>query len=74
MIAVPVPTPAIVNCVTVKDAVPVSTSVSFVNKFPDIGVFSGEAGVSPVTVGRSFTGVTVIFKLAVFVAVPSETV
>ena len=72
--AVFVPIPATVNCVTVNEAVPVSISVSFVNKLPAIAVFSGVVNDSLFTVGKSFTGVTVIFTLAVFVAVPSETV
>ena len=70
-----VPTPATENCVIVKDAVPVSTSVSLVNKLIEvIAVFSNVVGVSFATTGRSFTGVTEIFTLAVAVAVPSETV
>ena len=72
--AVAVPTPAMVNCVIVKEAVAVSTSVSFVNKFPVIATFSEAVSVSPVTTGKSFTGVTVKLKFAVFVAVPSDTV
>ena len=70
-----VPTPATENCVIVKDAVPVSTSLSFDNKlFPVIGVFSKVVGVSFTTTGGSLTGVTEIFTLAVAVAVPSVTV
>ena len=72
--AVAVPTPAIVNCVMVKEAVADSTSVSFDNKLPARGVFSRVVSVSLTTTGASFTGVTVKLKFAVLVAVPSETV
>jgi hypothetical protein len=65
-------TPPTVNCEIVFEAVPVSTSVSLLNTFPVIVVFSGVETVSPIIVGSSFTGVTVKFKFAVFVAVPSE--
>ena len=61
-------------CEIVLDAVPVSISVSLESRFPVLVVFSKVVSVSPVTVGTSFIGVTVIFKLAVLVAVPSETV
>ena len=68
------PIPATVNCVMVNEAVPVSTSVSFVNKLPVIAVFSKVVNNSLVTNGKSLTGVIAIFTLAVAVAVPSETV
>jgi uncharacterized membrane protein YkgB len=61
--------------VTVKEAVAVSTSVSFVNTLkPVIAVFSGVVNDSLDTVGASLTGVTAMFTLAVFVATPSVTV
>ena len=64
--------PAIVNCVTVK--VLPSTSVSFVNTFPETGVFCGVEAISSVATGASFTAVTTILNEPSTAFVPSETV
>ena len=57
-----VPTPGIVNCVTLS-GLP-STSVSFVSTLPVAGVSSVTATVSSTATGRSLTGFTVMLALA----------
>ena len=66
-------TPAIVNCVTVS--VFPSTSVSFVNTFPETGVSSGVVTLSVTAFGASLTAATVIDKVSVSIPpLPSLTV
>ncbi|MBW9117175.1 hypothetical protein JNB88_26475 [Rhizobium cauense] len=47
-----------------------STSKSFVRTLPKSAVRSGVVPISSTTTGRSFTGVTVIVRVAVSLAVP----
>ena len=61
-----------VNCVTVK-LFP-STSVSFVKRLPVKGVSSVAFTISSKATGASLTAVTVISKIPVSVALPSDTV
>ena len=60
--------PATVNCVTVKSASILSTSVSLVSTLPINGVSSVTVNESSTATGSSFTGVTVMLTVSLSVS------